>query len=418
MQGNNEALDLDDRKGAGYRRLLLGGVVVLAVAAGAGYWWYSGRVAPTVKYVTQPAERGALEVTVTADGTLKPLRTVSIGSELSGIVREVLVDVNDHVKAGQTLIKLDPANLEATVASARAGLLSAKANLAQARAQLNEAEVKYRRQQDLHERSGGRMPAATELESQKAAVQTAKAGVEVAQASIDDAQARLSTAEVDLQKADIKSSIDGIVLARSVEPGYAVAASLQAVELLQLATDLSTLELQISVDEADVGVVKPGQPAYFTVSAYPDRRFAAQLKKVAYGATTTENVVTYTAYLNVPNKDLLLRPGMTASATISTATAKDALLVPNSAFRFKPRLTGSNATLLMPPPPHGGATKRAGDEVNHGERERTLYVLRNGAPVLVHVKTGLTDGVNTEIVSGDVKTGDAVIVDQQKAKGA
>ena len=415
MAGNNGPLDLEDRKATGHRRLLWGGVIVLVIAA-AWYGWYAGQGMPSVHYVTEPIERGRLEVTVTADGTLKPLRTVSIGSELSGIVREVMVDVNDRVRAGQTLIRLDPSNLEATVASARAGLLSAKAGLAQAKAQLNEAAVKYRRQQDLHERSGGRMPATTELESQKAAVQTAKAGVEVAQASIDDAQARLSTAEVDLQKADIKSSIDGIVLARSVEPGYAVAASLQAVELLSLATDLSTLELQISVDEADVGVVRPGQPAYFTVSAYPDRRFEAELKKVAFGATTTENVVTYTAYLNVPNKNLLLRPGMTASATISTAVAESALLVPNSAFRFKPRTAPGDMSLLRMGPPHESGVKKAGEEVSHGRRTRTLYVLRDGKPLLVSVQTGLTDGVNTEIVSGDLREGDSVIVDQQKAK--
>lgn len=163
-----------------------------------------------------------------------------------------------------------------------------------------------------------------------------------ARASIEDAQATLAQAQTDLSKADIKSPIDGVVLARSVEPGYAVAASLQAVELLTLATDLRELELQVNVDEADIGVVKSGQKAYFTVSAYPDRRFPATLKKVAFGSTETENVVTYTTYLNVDNKELLLRPGMTASATISTAHKSDVLLVPNSALRFRPR-TNSDA---------------------------------------------------------------------------
>ena len=261
------------------------------------------------------------------------------------------------------------------------------------------------------------MPAKTDLETQKATVLTAKATVEVARASIADAEATLSTAKTDLSKAEIKSPIDGVVLARTVEPGYAVAASLQAVELLTLATDLRTLELQVDVDEADIGVVAAGQDAYFTVSAYPNRRFAATLKKVAFGATTTENVVTYTTYLNVDNSDLLLRPGMTASATILTAQKDDVLLVPNSALRFKPRTTEkkSGSAVMMGPPHRMGSSKTVRDEVQHGERERTLYVLRDGKPVEAKVVTGLTDGTRTEIVSGEIREGDKIVVDQRRS---
>ena len=399
-----------------HRRLLFWGTGVALLGAAVFYGWQVTNTPDVVHFVTEEVHRGDITVNVTADGTLKPLRTVSLGSELSGIVRKVNVDVNDVISAGQTLIELDRSNLLAKVARAEAGLQSAKASLAEAEAKRNEAEVRYNRQKELHRLSGGRMPAQTDLETQEASVLTAKATVEVARASISDAEASLSTARTDLAKAEIKSPIDGVVLARTVEPGYAVAASLQAVELLSLATDLRTLELQVDVDEADIGVVAQGQKAYFTVSAYPNRRFVASLKKVAFGATTTENVVTYTTYLDVDNHDLLLRPGMTASATILTAQKEDVLLVPNSALRFKPRLTEKKgASPVMVGPPHRmSSSKTVREEVQHGERQRTLYVLRDGEAVETKVVTGLTDGTQTEVVSGDIREGDQIIVDQRR----
>ncbi len=395
-------------------------VAVVAAAAGGWYYWQA-RTAPTaVSVVTAGAVRGNLTVTVTADGTLNPMRTVTLGSELSGIVREVLVDVNDKVAVNQTVIELDTRNLEAKVASAEAALMSAHASLAESEATLKEAELRLKRMQELNRLSEGRMPSATELEQQQATVATARASVEVSRSQIADAEANLSTARTDLGKASIKSPIDGVVLARSVEPGYAVAASLQAVELLTLATDLRELELRVDVDEADVGVVKQDQTAYFTVSAYPDRRFPAKLKKVAYGSTETENVVTYTAYLDVANPDMLLRPGMTASATILTAERDNVLLVPNSALRFTPRVdakssSGSQSMSLMMRGPHDPKEKSAKELVQYGERDRTIYVLRAGEAVPVTVRTGLTDGTRTEVISGELAEGDAVIVDQRKA---
>lgn len=397
----------------------------LAIAAGGGWYWYAGRGDENkVHFMTEAVERGDLEVTVSADGTLNPTRTVSLGSELSGIVRKVNVDVNDPITAEQVLIELDTRNLESKVASARASLASARAKLLESQATLREAQVRQRRLQELNRLSGGKMPSRTDLDAQEAAVQTARASVEVAKATISDAEASLETTETDLSKANIRSPIDGVVLARSVEPGYAVAASLQAVELLTLATDLRRLELQVNVDEADIGSIRPGQKAYFTVSAYPDRRFPATLTKVAYGSTTTENVVTYTTYLQVANEDMLLRPGMTASATIATDSRSGALLVPNSALRFTPRTAasggsgGSSAKMFMPKPPHGSAQKTVKEDGRavQIERERTLYVLRNGEPVAVKVRTGLTDGARTEVLSGDLSETDRVIVDQQRLK--
>ena len=402
--------------------------VLLAAGAAGGWYWYQGQGGTgKLSWVTQAVSRGNIAVTVSADGTLNPTRTVTMGSELSGIVYKVNVDVNDIIKTGDVLIELDTRNLEAKVASARAALASANAELAEKKATLREAEVKDKRLKELNKLSGGKMPSRTDLDAQEATVATAKAAVAVAEASIDDAKASRDQTETDLSKAKIQSPIDGVVLARDVEPGYAVAASLQAVELLTLATDLRKLELQVNVDEADIGSVKPGQKAYFTVSAYPDKRFPANLRKVAYGSTTNENVVTYTTYLDVENADMQLRPGMTASATIATAHKENVLLVPNSALRFVPRAaqeessTGASMarSAFMPGPPGRGGNrqKTVKDDTSQGqvERERTIYVLRDNQPVAVHVRTGLTDGTKTEIISGDITESDRVIVDQQRS---
>lgn len=414
------SVNLEEAKRPAYVKWLVAGTV-LVVAGGGWYLWMQSQVHDDVKYVTEQVDKGGIHVTVSADGTLTPVRTVTIGSELSGIVREVHVDVNDTVTQGQALVTLDTRNLLAKVQQYRAALQSAKANQAQSLASLKEAELKLKRMKELNRLSKGAMPSRTELESQTASVETAKASVAVAKANVSDAEALLKTAETDLSKAEIKAPIDGVILTRSVEPGYAVAATLQAVELLTLASDLRALELQVAVDEADIGVVKEGQKAFFTVSTYPNKRFPATLRKVAYGAKTTENVVTYTTYLNVDNADMLLRPGMTASATISTADKNDVLLVPNSAFRYQPKFAMKSSGAKMPGmmpgrSPHDGGTKKVKELAQHGELQKTLYVLKDGKPVLVNVVTGLTDGMQTEIVSGELAEGDQVILDQQKGR--
>lgn len=400
------------------RGKVLTGLILVALLGGAYFGWQSKEDASAVTYVTETAQRDELSVTVTADGTLKPMRTVTLGSELSGIVREVTVDVNDSVKTGDVLIELDRKNLSAKVEQARASVASAEAKRVQSQATVNESRLKLKRMLELNRLSNGTMPTRTELEAQEARVAKDRADLIVAETQITSARATLLTAENDLEKASIKSPIDGVVLARSVEPGYAVAASLQAVELLSLASDLRELELQVQVDEADIGVVTVGQKAYFTVSSYPDRQFPATLKKVAFGSNTNENVVTYTTYLDVDNTAMLLRPGMTASATILTSFKEDVLLVPNSAFRYNPRMKRERSMWdKMAAQGHGAKQleKTAKETVYHGEQKKSLYVLRNGKPERITVLTGLTDGVHTEILSDELKTGDAVIVDQHRA---
>lgn len=391
------------------------GVAVVCLAL----WWTFSGAPEKVSYMTKPVQTGDLIVTVSADGTLKPVRTVSVGSELSGIVSRVNVDVNSVVKVGDVLIELDCAKLESAVNQARATLTSAEAKLLEAQAVYAEAKAKLARYEELNRASAGKMPSRAQLDEQRATVKKARAGIAVAQASIDDAKATLQTNETNLSKAFIRSPVDGVVLTRSVEPGYAVAASLQAVELLTVATDLHELELQVDVDEADVGEVKPGLKTTFTVSAYPDRPFPATLTKVAYGASSgTDKVVTYTTYLAVKNPELKLRSGMTATAIIETARKNDVLLVPNTALRFRPEVktqSDSATRLMMPGPRHAGQkTVKKTTRAVSGQ-SRTVYVLnQKGNAVKRDVKTGMTDGTMTEILSGDLKAGDKVIISQLK----
>ncbi|MDQ1259770.1 MAG: HlyD family secretion protein, partial [Pseudomonadota bacterium] len=313
------------------------GLVALLVVAGGVYYWQAqnaGKAAPT--YVTTELRKGNLTLSVSANGTLQPTRSVNIGSELSGTVKRVLVDVNDHVKAGQVMVELDASKFSDQVTRSRASLAAAQAQLVQSKATVTETRASLARLEEVSKLSGGKVPSATELDSARAALARAVATESSAAANVGVAEATLSTDETNLSKASIRSPIDGVVLSRSVDPGNAVAASLQAVTLFAVAEDLTQLKLEASVDEADVGAVKVGQKASFTVSAYPSRRFPATIRRVAYGSTTTNNVVTYVATLDVNNSDLSLRPGMTAVATIVATEREDVLLVPNTALRFSP----------------------------------------------------------------------------------
>ena len=397
---------------------MVAGVVAVVVISAFSWWMGSKEAGP--RYLTESISRGNLVVNVTANGTLEAEREVTIGSELSGIVENVLVDVNDTIKRGQVLIELDTANLQATVLKAKAALASAQATKKEAEATLVEANAKYKRLLNVRKLSGGKTPAQTEIDEQAAVVARAEASVETAKAQIQNAEAELETANTDLTKAYISSPIDGVVLARSVEPGYAVAASLQAVELLTIASDLRTLELEIDVDEADVSMVKPGQKATFTVSAYPNKNFPATLTKVAYGPDKTEettNVVTYTAYLTVANNDLLLRPGMTATARIVTESRDNVLLVPNTALRFVPSVSvGSSAvSSLMMGPPRSNNKKSNDVGGAAAQRQSTVWVLRGNNAEQLSIITGASDGTKTEVISGDLKEGDLVITSQLKA---
>ncbi|BAO80631.1 membrane-fusion protein [Serpentinimonas raichei] len=412
-------------------------LAALALALLALWFWNTSQqrqAAPV--YQTEPLARGTLARTVTANGTLQPVRAVNIGSELSGTVRTVHVDINDPVRRGQVLLELDTERLQDQVRHGRAALAAAQAQVAlaqasqlEAEATLREAQAQLARLQEVQRLSGGKVPSAAELDTARAAAERAQAALERnranvlnAQAGVEQARANLSSHETNLGKASIRSPIDGVVLARSVDPGNAVAASLQAVTLLQLAQDLRQLELQVSVDEADIGVVSAGQPATFTVSSQPARRFAGQVSRVAFGATRADNVVTYTTTIRVENQDLSLRPGMTATASIVAVQRDNVLLVPNAALRFLPSdpagaAPGGGGVLasLLPRLP-AAAPRVARIDPRPGQRQ--IWVLQDGQPVPLQVSTGITDGRQTEVSGEGVVEGLAVIVSQGRAGGA
>lgn len=407
----------------------------LVMVGGGLYVWQSRQTASAAPtYVTEEVRRGNLTLSVAANGTINPTRTVTIGSELSGTVRNVLVDVNDKVKKGQVLVELDTAKLEAQVLRSRASLASAQAKLAQALATTKESEAGYARLQEVARLSGGKVPSATELDAGRATLDRAKADEASARASVDDAKAALSTDETSLSKASIRSPINGVVLTRSVEPGNAVAASLQAVTLFTVVEDLTRLRLDVSVDEADVGSLKLGQKASFTVSAYPSRRYPAEVTRVSFGSTKTDNVVTYTTWLDVDNTDLSLRPGMTAAATITSTERNDVLLVPNTALRFTPAQAGGEAagkpaggnrgivSQLMPGPPRNAPSVRkpSADSVQRegAGQTRQIWLLKDGVPQPMAVKVGISDGRMTEVNAEGLAPGAKVITDQRTGKAA
>ena len=408
---------------AWYRRPLLWvGLALLLAAAGGLWWWFSSRAANAApSYTTQAVARGNLTLRVTANGTLQPMRSINIGSELSGTVLKVNVDVNDRIKKGQVLVVLDTAKLRDQILRSQAAVASAKGKVAQASATQQEARAALARLEEVARLSGGQVPSKAELDSGRATLARATADLSSAQAGVADAQAALSTDQINLSKASIVAPADGVVLTRTVDPGNAVAASLQAVTLFTVADDLARLRLWVYVDEADVSAVKVGQDASFTVSAYPGRPFPARITRVGFGSTITDNVVTYLTYLDVDNADLSLRPGMTATATITATQRNDVLLVPNAALRFEPSAAAAPASAskgiassLMPRMP--GRTRKSAAAGASTAAARQVWVLQDGAAVAMAVTPGISDGRLTEITGGDLRAGMLVITDQKVAQ--
>ncbi|MDZ4238253.1 MAG: efflux RND transporter periplasmic adaptor subunit [Hydrogenophaga sp.] len=417
----------DDKPARWWQRssLWLSVAAALVAAGGFYYWQAQKQTSAAPVYVTEALRKGNLTLTVSANGTLQPTRAVNIGSELSGTVKRVLVDVNDRIKTGQVLVELDTAKLNDQVLRSRAALAASQAQLAQAGATVKETQASLARFEEVARLSGGKVPSATELDTARAAVERAVAAEASARANVASARATLATDETNLSKASIRSPIEGVVLSRSVVPGNAVAASLQAVTLFSVAENLSQLRLEVSVDEADVGSVKTGQKASFTVSAYPSRRYPATINRVAFGSTKTDNVVTYVTTLDVDNSDLSLRPGMTAAATIVATERNGVLLVPNTALRFTPATTdasaarsgsGSNVlSTLMPRMPRSTTQRKATETNGNAPGMRQIWVLKDGQPVAQAVQTGISDGRNTEVRGEGLSEGMAVITDQRTA---
>lgn len=407
------------------------GVVLLLLALKS---CFAGTAKPN--YATAAVERGALSVSVSATGKLAPTNQVQVGSELSGLVTKVVVDVNDRVTKGQPLALVDPSRFQDTVNQSQAALDAAIATVAQNQATLAQSNATLTRFEEVSRLSGGRVPAKTELDQARADRARAVANVRAAQANVVSARATLSSNATQLVKTVIRSPVNGVVLARQIEPGQTVAASFSTPTLFVIAEDLSRMKLAVAIDEADVGSVKQGQSATFTVDAFPGKTFPAEITRVDLGSnlsaqsssststssttTTAGQVVSYSATLSVANAGLQLRPGMTATADIVTSAKPNVLLVPNAALRFKPADTGAASgsgggiagALIPRGRRRGGAGTGKGETVKRGGAQ-TVYVLdAEGATKPINITTGETNGTMTEVLGGALKPGDQVITGQ------
>ncbi len=402
-------------RGRGRRigRWLFAALIIVALV-GVGLRMRAAPAQSVSPYKTETVQKGALTVSVTATGELKPVTQVNIGTEISGVVESVDVDFNSTVTVGQTLARVNTEKLEAQAAQARAALRSAEAKQQVSEATMAEAEADLARLQHVRELSGGRVPSKQEMDSQEATVKRAHADQASAAAQVAQSQASLTAIETDMKKAIIRSPISGIVLDRQVDPGQTVAASFQTPTLFTLAQDLTKMKLIIDVDEADIGNVRVGQAANFRVDAYPDRSFSSKVSEVRSTPKTSNGVVTYQTVLAVDNSERLLQPGMTATAEITVTHVADALLVPNAALRFTPpaaqQAQGGRGFSLLPRPP---GLQRRDRSLDDGQSR--VWRVSGDRLEQVPVEIGPTDGRVTVLRSGELTDGAAVIVDLASA---
>jgi HlyD family secretion protein len=399
-----KTIGLEAKKRQGALPWIIVGVVVVALGVIVAVSLRGG--GNELRFTLGKVEQGSLTVLVTAVGELAPLNQIDVGTEVSGTIEEVLVDNNDRVTAGQLLARLDTDQLEAQVRRANATLLSAQARVGEAEATIAEARRTLRRTTELQDRGVATQDA---LDTAQSSYDRAVAGLDSANAQVEVSAADLATAQTSLSKAEIFSPVDGVVLDRKVDPGMTVVAAMQTPVLFTLAEDLAEMELKVAIDEADVGQVQVGQKATFTVDAYPNRRFDAEITRVRFAATAAEGVVTYETLLAVKNEDLSLRPGMTASTTITVATVEDALLVPNEALRFSPSEWGLGPLTGFEAEPEDEAAAEPAEREDES-RPSVVWVLRAGDPVRIPVQMGATDGRMTVVTGADLAVGDELII--------
>jgi HlyD family secretion protein len=405
-----------------WRKWILIGAPLLVVVLLLGRCF---RPAPPVHYATAPVEKHDLTVTITATGNLAPTVQVNVGSEESGLIDKVYVHNNDRVVKGQPLAQLDLSRLRDALVQSQATLQAALATVAQNRATAAQTKANLAREEQVYKLSGGKVPSQTELDTARADYARAAANVLQAEAQVAQARASVSTNRTSLSKGTIYAPVTGVVLSRQVEPGQTVAATFNVATLFTIAEDLSKMKLQVKVDEADVGELRAGAPATFTVDAYPNQTFPATVKRVDLGAnatpsvnsagtsaTATTNVVAYTAELTVSNPHEVLKPGMTATANIVTDSVKNVLLVPNAALRFTPPTAPAKKGIFGGPPEQ---PKNA--DISRGARQQVWVVNTDGTPKAIAVTIGHSNGSLTEVRGAGLRPGLQVITGQLAGAG-
>jgi HlyD family secretion protein len=373
------------------RALIAAAAAVIVILA---YRQWSGSAGEgAAGYVTAKVDRGTIEQTVTATGTVNPVKTVQVGTYISGPILAIDVDFNSPVKKGQRVAKIDPATYTVKVRQADANLSTARARVEKDRADLELKRIQLERNRTLLARN---LIAQNDLDTAKSNYDQAAAQLALDEAGTKQAQANLDEAQVNLNYTDILSPVDGVVVSRNVDVGQTVAASFQTPTLFLIAEDLTKMQVDTNASESDVGRVREGQPAAFTVDAYPGKPFHATVAQVRNAPVTVQNVVTYDVVLAVDNPNLELKPGMTANVAVTTARRDGVLRVPARALRFRPETVGQQAAAR-------GGKKAA--------RDTTVYVLgADGTPAPVEVKVGVRDNQNAELLSGDLAEGTEVVV--------
>ena len=375
-------------------------VLVAAVVLGLALWRQSAQAER--RYKTQAVEVGDVTKTVSANGTLNPVVVVQVGSQVSGTIDKLYADWNSKVKADEPVARLNQDLFNAAVDQAKATLLSAQENVLKGEISVRDAKRTLDRNLELHKRE---LIAQSDLDAAQLAYDSAVAQDKVNRAQAAQAQAALNQANVNLQHTIIRSPVDGIVVSRNVDVGQTVASSFQAPTLFQIANDLTKMQIDSNFAEADIGNLKVGQPVRFTVDAFPERSFSAAVRQIRLNPIIQQNVVTYDVVVAVDNPEQILIPGMTAYVNIIVAERKNVLLVPNAALRFKPQESQEKA------PP--SKSKQGGQ----GGTVGTVYVLKNNRLQAVQIRIGISDNRFTEVVSGDLKAGDLLVVSEEIASG-
>ncbi|MCG3692907.1 efflux RND transporter periplasmic adaptor subunit [Aliarcobacter butzleri] len=369
-----------------------------------------------IEYITKKVTQGDLSVVVSTTGNLNPTNSVEIGIEVSGTLKEIFVDFNDEVKAGQILAKIDTVKLQSQVDSSTAALAIAVANQKESQVLLNNKKTLYDRTLNMYKNSGGKYPSKNELDDTRFSYEAAIESLEAAKAKVLQAQSNLKTDKQNLEKASVKSSIDGIVLNREVEVGQTLAATMSAPKLFTIAKDLTNMDLIVSIDEADVADIKKDLPVTFTVDAYPNKVFNGKVKQVRLNPVDTNGVVTYETVVSVDNEDLLLKPGMTATAKIITKESKNKLLIPNGALRFKPKMQEQKNGGVNLVGPNMNRPANVARDLSKKELS-PIFILENNQPKRVMVKVLDSDGKLTSIESQELKVNDEVIISQKSDDG-
>jgi HlyD family secretion protein len=429
----------DEMSGSWTKSLVVIGIIVVILIGGFFFNQLIGKKGSSQKFRTVKVERGEIRSIVTATGTINPVITVLVGSQISGTIKALYADFNSEVREGQVVAQIDPAIFEAQVEQGRANVLSAQANLLNAQANLENAKANIAkaevtvldtkrtldRNRPLLERNviaqatldtaqANYDTAVAQKDVAKAQVESAKSQIESSKAQVAQAKASLKVAETNLRYTTIRSPVHGIVIARNVDVGQTVAASLQAPTLFTIAKDLTQMQVDTNVSEADIGRIAEGQEATFTVDAYPEKTFRGKVSEIRNAPTTIQNVVTYDVVIQVDNKDLKLKPGMTANVSVLTQHREGILKVPNAALRFRPESAGGESG-------KGGTPRKSGERVisSQGDQGRTgrVWILSpEGKPIQVFIIFGITDGTFSEVMSGDLKEGMEIIVEEATDK--